>query len=229
MFKKETDPSKLGKELSETITRRVIIGVLLMLMVLPLLTFGEIDYSSEYGIRELFWFGRSSCANALGDFYCDDPAWLTTDGWHELLREYVESSHAVEEDTLTKEVLWLYIPDFTKNGRMSNVSSIPQPVGSNSTAPYWSEVPSCAGFQISKDCPYRVEEMYLLTFTPLQCLDTEIVGCERLVSYARFNRRPEKVQEAILQFCTTIFTCCVLTIASLVFSNDAQKIVIRPI
>ena len=32
-----------------------------MLMVLPLLTYSEIDYSSEYGLREVFWFGRSSC------------------------------------------------------------------------------------------------------------------------------------------------------------------------
>ena len=55
------------------------------------------------------------------------------------------------------------------------------------------------------------------------------MGCENLVSYARFNKREEKVQEAILQFSTTIFTCFVLTIASLVFSNDAQRIVIRPI
>jgi hypothetical protein len=68
---KETDPSKLGKALSDTTTRRVIIGVLLMLMVLPLLTYGEIDYSSEYGLRELFWFGRSSCKQADGDFFCD--------------------------------------------------------------------------------------------------------------------------------------------------------------
>lgn len=37
LFKKETDPTKLGKALSESINRRTIIGVLLMLMTLPLL------------------------------------------------------------------------------------------------------------------------------------------------------------------------------------------------
>ena len=37
LFKKETDPTKLGKALSESINRQIIIGVLLMLMVLPLL------------------------------------------------------------------------------------------------------------------------------------------------------------------------------------------------
>jgi hypothetical protein len=60
-FKQETDPSKLGKNLSDKITRIVIIGILLMLMVLPLLSPTSIDYSHLYGLREIFTFGRSSC------------------------------------------------------------------------------------------------------------------------------------------------------------------------
>ena len=61
LFRKETDPTKLGKALSDTNTREVIIGILLMLMVLPLLAPTIIDYSQEYGIREIFWMGRSNC------------------------------------------------------------------------------------------------------------------------------------------------------------------------
>jgi len=45
LFKRETDPSKLGKALSDRNTREVIIGVLLMLMILPLLTPTETDYA----------------------------------------------------------------------------------------------------------------------------------------------------------------------------------------
>jgi len=45
LFKRETDPSKLGKALSDRNTREVIIGVLLMLMILPLLTPTENDFS----------------------------------------------------------------------------------------------------------------------------------------------------------------------------------------
>jgi len=123
LFKKETDPSKLGKALSDTTTRRVIIGVLLMLMVLPLLSYSEINYCSDYGIRELFWFGRSNCQthiNAeLGDindshnFYCDQGAWTNTEGWYKMLRMYTQSATAVEADPPSKSMLWLYIPDFT--------------------------------------------------------------------------------------------------------------------
>jgi hypothetical protein len=49
------------------------------------------------------------------------------------------------------------------------------------------------------------------------------------MAYARFNKQPETQSEAILQFATTIFTCFVLTGASLIFSNDAERIVINPI
>lgn len=61
LFRKETDPSKLGKALSDTNTREVIIAILLMLMVLPLLAPSIIDFSQEYGLREIFWLGRSNC------------------------------------------------------------------------------------------------------------------------------------------------------------------------
>lgn len=59
-LKREMDPSRLGKVLSDTITRRVIIGILLMLMVLPNLTYAGIDYTNYYGLEQIFWYGRSS-------------------------------------------------------------------------------------------------------------------------------------------------------------------------
>jgi hypothetical protein len=60
-FKKETDPSNLGGSLGDSINRKTIIGVLLMLMVLPLFSPTETDFSGEYALREAFWFGRSNC------------------------------------------------------------------------------------------------------------------------------------------------------------------------
>jgi len=98
LFQQETDPSKLGKALSDTITRRVIIGVLLMLMVLPLLTFSEIDYSSVYGLRELFWFGRSSCDDKSSYFCNPGVTWINEDGWNRLLRDYTESAQSSESN-----------------------------------------------------------------------------------------------------------------------------------
>lgn len=94
---------------------------------------------------------------------------------------------------------------------------------------YWNQTDSCAGFSVADSCPWRYEEMLLVTYTPIECLDGELTGCDDLVAYARFNIRPQKIAEAELQFATTIFTCFVLTAASLIFSNDAERIVIKPI
>jgi hypothetical protein len=60
------EPSRLGRALSDTITRRLIIGVLVLLMMLPVLTYSATDYSSEYGLRKLFWYGRSNCEAVEG-------------------------------------------------------------------------------------------------------------------------------------------------------------------
>lgn len=67
LFQRETDPSKLGKALSDQNTREVIIGVLLMLMVLPLLSPSEIDYSKAYGLRGVFNMGTSVCQGISGE------------------------------------------------------------------------------------------------------------------------------------------------------------------
>ena len=77
-LKRELEPSRLGKALSDTLTRRLIIGVLLLLMVLPAITFNQQDYSFQFGIRQLFWFGRSNCSSIDGDFNCDIKANWTT-------------------------------------------------------------------------------------------------------------------------------------------------------
>ena len=85
LFKKETDPTKLGKALIESINRGTIIGVLLMLMVLPLLRRNNNDFSGEHALREVFWFGRSNCINRNDEnaFFCDQNDWLTEEGWYE--------------------------------------------------------------------------------------------------------------------------------------------------
>jgi len=71
--------------------------------------------------------------------------------------------------------------------------------------------------------------MELVSYTPQECLTGIIPDCAELVSYARFNIRKQIKEEAILQFGTTIFTCVVLTAASLIFVSDTQNIVITPI
>jgi len=71
--------------------------------------------------------------------------------------------------------------------------------------------------------------MQLVTFTPSDCLDLTVSGCENLVAYARVNISYSSRMTAIYEFCTTIFTCIVLASAFIIFSKDTERIVIKPI
>ena len=79
---------------------------------------------------------------------------------------------------------------------MGNITSIPSE--DNATIPYWTQTDECAGFEVSSDCPWRYEEMDLVTYTPIECVQENITACQFLVAYARFNKRSEKVSEAVL-------------------------------
>jgi hypothetical protein len=50
-----------------------------------------------------------------------------------------------------------------------------------------------------------------------------------LIAYTRINIKNSSQEEASLQFYTTIFTCVFITIGSIMFNNDTQKIVNKPI
>jgi len=94
----------------------------------------------------------------------------------------------------------------------------------------WHPTSMCAGFNVSAECPWRFEEMELVSYTPQECLDNPtILGCDQLVAFARFQMQKEIQMEARYQFLTTLFTCVVLTVASLTFSIDIDQIVVEPI
>lgn len=132
-------------------------------MVLPLLTYSGYNYTTYSGLRELFLFGRSSCEKIPGvDSFCDNDIWITEEGWHEKLRHYVEAQRSSESVELEKELMWLYIPDFSKNGMMNSIKSIH---GRYTDEIIWEEHPDCSGITVSdKPCPLRYEEMELVAF-----------------------------------------------------------------
>lgn len=168
-----------------------------MLMVLPLLAPSTIDYSQEYGIRELFWLGRSNCkiptTNSLtglpltpdevNTFLCEESEqeWITEQGWYELLREFTIAARLDSEAEPTWTVLWMYIPDYTQDGKMSTIINVPKEgnkFDENDPDPFWHQTDDCAGPIVSSDCEWRYEEMSLVTFTPLICRDRILEGCE---------------------------------------------------
>lgn len=102
-------------------------------MVLPAITFNQVDYVFQYGIRQVFWFGRSNCNEIGGQFHCDDRVnWLTDDGWQSLLRGYVSATGLTDGiEAGMKSVLWMYIPNFSTNGGMSEIRNITKQVTDN--------------------------------------------------------------------------------------------------
>ena len=93
-------------------------------MVLPAITYNSSDVSHNYGLRQLFWFGRSNCDIVDGNFYCDRNNWITAEGWQEQLRQFVGASRADEHSELMKDVLWIYVPDHEQAGSMSQIQNI---------------------------------------------------------------------------------------------------------
>lgn len=102
----------------------------------------------------------------------------------------------------------------------------------NPTIPFWEEHKSCSGFVISdQPCNLRQDEMNLVSYRPRECFtDPETYpNCEDLVAYARFDISEESKSGGTYQFGKTIFTCILMTMGSLMFSNDTDKIIILPI
>lgn len=92
-LKRELEPSRLGKALSDTLTRRLIIGVLLLLMVLPAISYSQTDKTFDYGLRQVFSFGQSNCNVIAGKLHCEGYGrnWLTSEGWQSILRNFVNA------------------------------------------------------------------------------------------------------------------------------------------
>jgi len=98
----------------------------------------------EYGLDKVFWYGRSTCENIGGDFFCQRDDWITNDGWKQLLKYFANSVKTNEEDDNSMDLLWLYAPDYTLSGKMTHIKE----VVINGTVE-WKQNDECAGFIIS--------------------------------------------------------------------------------
>lgn len=60
-------------------------------------------------------------------FFCNmsSEPWVTDKGWIELLQMYTSASSIPEGSDLTWQVLWLYVPDYNKQGMMAEIDKIP--------------------------------------------------------------------------------------------------------
>lgn len=45
-------------------------------------------------------------------------------GWEEHLRTFISAASAGESEPLTKEVLWIYAPDFNRQGVIGDIKNV---------------------------------------------------------------------------------------------------------
>lgn len=220
----DMDARNLGKKLSDVTTRRVIIGVLLMLVFIPLLQSVTFDNTRYYGLQELFWMGRSACKN--GDevgCIAGQAKWINLEGWNNLVYRYSQCNALVEGGDNRFPLLWLRVPDFAQDGKVSDITSI------ESEGNTWDEETDCSGKTVPSDCKLRDEEMELLIYLSKDCDDEDPQGCEELKAYARFDIKDTVETTAMMDIFITIFVGIILAAASVLFAKDVQKVVIKPV
>jgi class 3 adenylate cyclase len=142
---KRVQASRLGKILSESTTRRVIIGVLSMMIIWPNLEIAVENVAPVSGLELLFYHGRSPCGqneeffNGPAGLRCNytlakNEPWMTLEGWEFLVYHYSTQSRILSTGSLAKanlepgavphRLLSLRVPNFKEGGKMGIIQSV---------------------------------------------------------------------------------------------------------
>jgi len=222
---KRVEASGLGKVLSEMTTRRTVMMVLLMLFVNPQLQFRDVDTSKQFGLSQLFWYGRGNCTRETL-FGCEhqNELWMDPEGWSNLIylysrvqREHTERTAPADMDTL----LWLYVPNLLNRNTLEGIPRAESDFG------VWEEHTLCGGFQPDVTCEYRDNDMMMISYQPFECLAPS-TGCAKVTVFARFQMAKRMVIEANFRMIMTFVVCILLGSMSVQFQNDTQSLVIGP-
>jgi len=213
------DAEVLGKKLSDITTRRVIIGVLALLLLLPLLQVKTVDNAKYYGLQQIYWIGSSSYNT---DFPGNTGRYMDESGWNYTIVRYARNSQTSEGSGVRYPLLWLHTPSLALNGEVADIFEATDPI----TGKVWKADDKCAGKSVDKDCDLRDEEMRIVTYGPDKCLGT---GCKKVKSFARFDMQEYTKSQAIMSIAITCFVGIILAVASCTFARDTQRIVIKPV
>ena len=214
------DAEILGKKLSDITTRRVIIGVLSLLLLLPLLQVETVDNAKYYGLQELYWVGSSKDSSDL--MSTGYVQYMNANGWNDMVLRYAMNSETTEGAGAKYPLLWLRSPDLMAGGTVQDIVNATDPITGRS----WNSDTSCSGMVPSSDCNYRDEEMEIVVYGPVVCY---FVGCEQVKAFARYNVKDYVQSQAEMSIIITIFVGIILAAASITFARDTQSIVIKPV
>jgi class 3 adenylate cyclase len=272
----------VGKKLSELTTRRVIMLVLTMLLVLPFLRTNSADNlqpSPYYGADDVYkkwqqWVERPSSENSRKRYEDAVLKYVYYHNWYTRECKQSDTFQAVCPGMYSSHVFWIGVTGSLEKNirpgvnstrlRLSSVQEWNQYAASQQDIYNYGTMPddvlqTIAG-EWSDDCndgptkPWTDKDIYRHGFSVIG-RESEDVGyavpcpvdlrpLERRYFYSRlltsekynewhfsfyFDARPYTREEARWGIIMTGFICVVLCIASLQFSNDANKMVLRPV
>lgn len=193
--------SKVGGLLSDSITRRVITIVLVMLFVVPFLQFAIIDEERVASVKSLAYFANSPI---------DATRYVAMDAFRKHAPELIEVKVFVGDPD--DEVF--ATAAFNFNTSSTNLTAIG--ATTDYTYAWYSEDKKKS--RRSGDLPHRPSELKYLSET----YDDYTVK-------AVFDLYPEEETKATNQIMLIIFVSIMLVAGSVVFTNDAQRLVLDPI
>ncbi|EER12216.1 conserved hypothetical protein [Perkinsus marinus ATCC 50983] len=232
---KRIEASRLGRALSELTTRRVIVGVLLMLFIMPLLQNSETNEAFYTGLSQLYWFGRSRCdtASENASFGCDGQiqkagsSWIEEDGWKNMLWIYSRSGFRAKYYPTDEGV-----PDYLNDGRLRDV----RPTNNFNLRAY--VILTSRSYLSTRNLVRGIRRKAVQGFNCHliarssdhdSVMLAETPGCDKAIAYARFETKSLQQTSNALDMISTLFVCILLGTLSIQFQNDTQKLVIGPI
>eukprot|EP00736_Rhodelphis_marinus_P006883 Rmarinus@m.23158 len=233
-------PSRVGKELSERVTRKVIFGVLFLLLVVPLTDQSEpfdlqSEYMTQFALRDMSGSTSEAAFESSLQAFIDstDPD-TDLDMPIALLRVVWGNGTTVEcaqepdwDALLCQEVVDLQFhfrhPD--EYLRASELVSVWDDVCTNDLFHYSSERCVLACGEVSDD------EVAAVLAGEVSCeySDFDCVYDEGCASFVVFDNTSDAREAALLNTILTIFIIVLLGLASYLFTRDATKLFIRPI
>uniref|UniRef100_A0A7S3DAQ7 Guanylate cyclase domain-containing protein n=1 Tax=Palpitomonas bilix TaxID=652834 RepID=A0A7S3DAQ7_9EUKA len=195
----EYEPSQIFRRLSDMISKKIILGVLLMLLVVPLLEVETVDYGPSVGVEMLnILASKEIIDNSLG-FQADANVAFLSSSMAEYIAEYRQQS----QDGV------LIALNLSNNFVVSDDSVC-------------SPIPSCL-FSL-----FRQSELDLASSASNVTLSSGAI-LTGVSSTAYWNVKSISIQSALYSIFLTIFILVLLGVGAALFSRDTNRLVVRPI
>lgn len=196
--------SKVGAELSDTTTRRVIAIVLLMLCFVPLLTFFEDNRTAEVMTKSIHMMNKEHNQPSLQVAVDDAMTYLDT-----------STGSTLTENTKKYLVFLEVFPYYS--GLCGDASP--------------SQSSLCVNHKgLWQDRLRESEILGPITYkSDTCCSDANCTSVDTCYTKARFNLKVMVQDEAFLSIWTTVFVAVMLLVGAHTFQTDAERLVLGPI